>query len=143
MRRQDDIPATPPPAAQYRRIDAWWRPGGPRPLIDSSDPAVAQAIGRCLTSRIKLALRNLPSKAFHPRECAWCAYPVEALREAIGYAAFVSRLDIVSGEYGNEEWARFFAGVTPATRELPAEAWQKAAQRRHAAIEQAQYGELE
>lgn len=140
--------ATPPPMPQYRRYDDWWTPGGQRPMIDTSNPAVAQAVGRCLTSRVNvlnrdMARRLLPSAAFHPRECSWCVYPVEALKEAIGYAAFVSRLDIISGEYGNEAWARFFAGVTPGTRDLPPETWQKAAQRRHASIEQAQYGEPE
>lgn len=156
--RRDETPAPPPPPAQYRRADSWWAPGGPRPLIDAAPPAVAQAIGRCLTWRI---LRGVPRReltprekhlfgsapttldhvSIHPRPCSWCDYPDAVLREALGYAAFVSRFDLIGGEYANEEWRRFYAGVTPATRDLPPEAWQKAAQRRHAAIEQAMYGE--
>jgi hypothetical protein len=160
MPRRDDAPPSPPPAAQYRRIEAWWKPGDPKPMIDTAAPAVAQAIGRCYSARILRrsprqeqttrekrlrpdAPRGLDHEALHPRECNWCAYREDDLRVALGYAAWVSRYDEVGGEYHNEDWARFFAGLTPATRDLPQEAWSKAAARRHAAIEDALYGGLE
>jgi hypothetical protein len=143
MPRRDDAPAAQPPAPQYRRIDKWWKPGDPKPMIDSSAPAVAQAIGRCLTWRVQRRGGTKLSSALHPRECGWCAYRDADLQAAIGYAAFVSRYDEVGGEYHNEEWARFFAGITPLTRDLPPDAWFKAAARRHAAIEDAMYGGLE
>lgn len=143
MTRRDDVPPSPPPAAQYRRIDRWWKAGDPKPLIDASAPAVAQAVARCLTWRVQRKGGTKLSAALHPRECGWCAYRVADLEAAIGYAAFVSRYDEVAGEYANDEWARFFAGLTPLTRDLPPEAWSKAAARRHAAIEEAMYGGLE
>jgi hypothetical protein len=160
MTRRDDAPPPVPPAAQYRRIERWWRPGDPKPFIDASSPAVAQAIGRCLSARILRrsprpelsprerrlrpdAPRGLDHVSLHPKECGWCDYPDRELEIALGYAAFVSRYDEIGGEYHNDEWARFFAGVTPATRELPPEAWSKAASRRHALIEQALYGAAE
>jgi hypothetical protein len=137
---------TPPPAAQYRMFPDWWRPGQPHPLIDASSPAVAQAVGRCLTARVMVANKLnmpalLPSKAYHPSECDWCVYPVAQLREAIGYAAWVSKYDMVLGEYHNPAWAQFFAGVTPRSRDLPPEEWHRASARRHELITSAMYGD--
>lgn len=143
MRRAPTAGPTPPPAAQYRSWDSAWKPGDPKPVILATSPAVAQALGRCLAWRVQKRLRlGLRDMTLHPRECSWCAYRDEEIEAAVGYACFVARYDLVSGEYANDDWARFFAGLTPATRDLPPDAWQKAAARRHAAIEEAQYGGL-
>lgn len=143
MPKPSDLPPSPPPPAQYRRIDRWWKPGDPKPAIDASAPAVAQAISRCLAWRAQRKGGIKVSRSLHPRQCGWCDYPDRELQVAIGYAAFVSRYDEISGEYHNDDWARFFVGLTPATREIDPETWKKAAARRHALIEQAMYEEAE
>ena len=133
------------PETQFRYFPDWWSVGSPKPLIDASTPAIAQALGRCLTSRLKLkttllGVLPMPSKAFHPRECNWCIYPEAQLREAIGYAAVVAQYDLIRGEYANPAWAAFFAGETPTTRGLTDEQWLEAHRRRADSIYEAQYG---
>jgi len=46
------------------------------PMI--TDPAGAAAAGKCYLARNRAADR-LALDAFHPRECAWCDYPLEQL----------------------------------------------------------------
>lgn len=48
-----------------------------------TDPAAAAAAGRCILAR------DFPTAAYtaresHPRECAWCVYPVKRLVEWLG-----------------------------------------------------------
>lgn len=139
----------PPPQYDYNEPPQWWKPGDPAPIIDASRPEVAQAIGRCLVWRLlpKEGVNILSGltetkawESLHPRECNWCAYRTEDLQAAVGKAAFTRRYDIISGEYGDLNWSRFFTGATPATRDIDDESWKAAHKRRFAAISDAQYG---
>lgn len=135
-----------PPERRYDRWDAAWRPGDGEPLIaDAKHPAVAQAIGRCYTVRM-LKGSSITSAinpgAAHPKPCNWCDYPTDALKQALGYARFHAKLNLVTGEYDNPEWARFFAGATWSTRAaMTFEEIRKAGRRRFLAVEEQMYGQ--
>jgi hypothetical protein len=70
-----------------------WLAGDPRPGLADDDPAVMQAIGRCAAYRIRL---KLPPMVFvaasHPRDCAWCSYPVAELLRVCDWATITARL---------------------------------------------------
>lgn len=71
----------------------YWRPGQGRPALASDDPAVMQAVGRCAAYQARLKFGThvpLVLKA-HPRECAWCDYPLAELLKACDWATVTSR----------------------------------------------------
>ncbi len=109
-----------------------WRPGDKRPLLADDDPAVMQAIGRCLASRVRGRLIPDTLGAIHPLGCGWDDYPKAELLSALGWAAWqsrfvVSRIQIWQGNadagtkapeyfrglaadyYENPRWAAFWA----------------------------------
>lgn len=55
-------------------------------VLYTEDPAVAGAMGRCLTARSIDPDHRLTNA--HPRACGWCDYPTEELRA--GLAEFVA-----------------------------------------------------
>lgn len=122
----------------------YWRPGDGRPPLADPDPAVMQAIGRCAAYQARLKFGThvpLVLKA-HPRECAWCDYPLAELLKACDWATVTSRFLIteelvwfqqpaaetplkrgpsyhrsgLGAVYLNEAWAAFWA-LGPADRE--------------------------
>jgi hypothetical protein len=79
---------------EYAQGVGYWAPGQSVPPLHDDDPAVAQAIGRCLASRIRSGLADfgLPrADEFHPAECGWCAYSKADLLRACDYATWRSR----------------------------------------------------
>lgn len=122
----------------------YWKPGQGRPALASDDPAVMQAVGRCAAYQARLKFGThvpLVLKA-HPRECAWCDYPLAELLKACDWATVASRFLITErltwfqrpsaekpaergpayhrpgkgAEYLNDTWAAFWA-MEPADRE--------------------------
>lgn len=71
----------------------YWRQGDGRPTLADDDPAVIQAMGRCVIGRSQIAagygLRS--DAATHPRTCEWCEYPPRELLAACEWAAWMSR----------------------------------------------------
>lgn len=122
----------------------YWQRGQGRPALASDDPAVMQAVGRCAAYQARLKFGThvpLVLKA-HPRECAWCDYPLAELLKACDWATVTSRFLVteelvwfqrpaadkptergasyhragLGGEYLNDAWAVFWA-LEPADRE--------------------------
>ncbi len=62
------------------------------------DPASAVAVSKCLIHRLTgYRPKTLDVSSFHPEPCAWCDYPVDALRELLDtftdWAGYDSRTD--------------------------------------------------
>jgi hypothetical protein len=84
-----------------------WKPGRGAPALVAETPAVAQAMGRCATSRsLKGDSGAMFSQSVHPGECGWCVYPLRDLLEALEHAVW--RSQTVEAEH--EEW-RFAGGA--------------------------------
>lgn len=74
------------------------------------DPASAAAVSKCLIQRSTgYRPSSLDVSSFHPEPCAWCDYPVAALRELLDgfneWAAYDSRTD----RYRRQEVEQFRA----------------------------------
>lgn len=123
----------------------YWSPGQGGPALASDDPAVMQAVGRCAAyqARLKFGTSVPILLKAHPRECAWCDYPLAELLKACDWAtvasryvlaerlvwrqypdaesphergAFYERSGDTAGTYLNEAWAAFWA-MDPVDRE--------------------------
>lgn len=129
----------------FHEGQGYWKPGQGRPALASDDPAVMQAVGRCAAYQARLKFGThvpLVLKA-HPRECAWCDYPLAELLKACDWATVTSRFVVAerlmwrqfpgqpdpkerglfyerpgpdAGSYLNDTWAAFWA-MDPADRE--------------------------
>lgn len=110
-----------------------WQPGQPKPVLANSDPAVTQAMARCLCSRLAHGTSGdfgavLNSMVIHPKVCNFCDYPTEQLEAAVDWAGWESSLTEIEyatwrgrdrstysrgtlrqGAYGNPRWANFFS----------------------------------
>lgn len=75
-----------------------WKPGdGPPEVGGVDDPAVAQAVGRCVAARVRgPVLQSVGGEAaisrIHPGPCGWEDYPTPVLLQALDHAAWSSRL---------------------------------------------------
>lgn len=117
----------PPRVVTVHATAPGWDQGSGQPSLASEDPAVMQAIGRCLASRSRFETPQLSAGAIHPRRCGWCDYPTEQLQAASSWAVWHSRYvisellvwtnderhvsyvrEVRSGEYGNPAWTEFF-----------------------------------
>jgi hypothetical protein len=111
-----------------------WQPGLAKPSLANSDPAVTQAMARCITFR---AIFGTPTTDFgsvlneetiHPKVCAFCDYPLEELEAAVDWGGWESSLVQIEyvtwdgrlgsqysretprqGTYGDPRWANFYS----------------------------------
>jgi len=120
------------PDGSLQEVHDHWRQGDGRPGLADDDPAVMCAIGRCASSRVAGAMgARLEYAGWHPGQCGWCGYPLEALLRALDWAAFTAQLvlsevwhwdainysrSIRSMVYENPQWA-IFDRLTPKERE--------------------------
>jgi hypothetical protein len=83
------------PAVEKRYFEGSgsWQPGDGRPTLADEDPAVMQAIGRCLAHRVR---GQFSLSSIHPTTCDWCDYPTEELVVACDWAAWQSRYVIAN-----------------------------------------------
>lgn len=86
--------------------------------LQTEDPAVAIAMGRCLTARsLATGSQAFRPTARHDRECGWCAYPVDELQAAViefnNWAGFNDRL----GTSGRHATRTFTHELSPADQE--------------------------
>lgn len=96
----------------------WWAPGDARPALATDEPAVAQAMARCLVARtrstgdpvslviLEKAAGGRQGHVEPPAQCGWCDYPAAELQAAVGHASYMSRLivsDIATwdGQFGS------------------------------------------
>jgi len=82
--------------SRYRTFaegQGYWKPGDGRAALASDDPAVIQALGRCAAyqARLKFGTHVPLVIRSHPRECAWCDYPLAELLRACDWATVASR----------------------------------------------------
>ncbi|HAM56452.1 MAG TPA: hypothetical protein DCQ64_14065 [Candidatus Rokubacteria bacterium] len=112
---------------EYASVSGWSEGDG-RPTLASEDPAVMQAIGRCLASRVRSVLPPIRTlgDAAHPSACDWCDYPQAELTKACSWSVWHSHFVIadvlewqgkegsryarpgtVTG-YQNPDWRRFY-----------------------------------
>jgi hypothetical protein len=91
---------------QTSRLD---RRGDAVTALRTEDPAVAIAMGRCLTARsLATGTQAFRPSLRHPRECGWCPYPLEELQAAViefnNWAQFNDRLG-TTGRHATRHFA--------------------------------------
>jgi hypothetical protein len=124
---------------EYAEGAGYWHVGDGEPMVDASaDPAIAQAVGRCAASRVRMGGVVASVVGAVHRPCEWEDYPLLELLRACDHATWKSRFVVTelaawefgnglfhsastgrAGEYDNPVWARFFMGATPATAVIP------------------------
>lgn len=69
-----------------------WLPGMERPGLASDDPAVTDAMGRCVVYRMQAKVGlSFGSDMHDERRCAWCDYPLDALLAACDHATWLAQ----------------------------------------------------
>lgn len=95
-----------------------------KPALASDDPAVVQAMGRCVVARTRDSIVSLGK--LHGDTCAWCEYPIEQLVAACRWGEWESRYIVASvlvwhgadhstyeragdgPRYSNPDWRRYW-----------------------------------